>query len=136
MVSLGGVWLQVRASLDMYRKILDVIEENDYDNFRKVRRQHQQSSCPPCYSLSVALLPSVPWSCVSLSRCGMADDVTTAASLAAVSSPEGVRGQAGEALHAAGLMGQDARGLRRQRREETTKCVTQGDTPTSPRPPQ
>ena len=28
---------QVRSSLDMYRKILDVIEENDYDNFRKVR---------------------------------------------------------------------------------------------------
>lgn len=27
--------LPVRASLDMYRKILDVIEENDYDNFRK-----------------------------------------------------------------------------------------------------
>lgn len=26
----------MRASLDMYRKILDVIEENDYDNFRKV----------------------------------------------------------------------------------------------------
>lgn len=28
--------LPVRASLDMYRKILDSIEENDYDNFRKV----------------------------------------------------------------------------------------------------
>lgn len=28
---------QVRSSLDMYRKILNVIEENDYDNFRKVR---------------------------------------------------------------------------------------------------
>ena len=26
----------MRASLDMYRKILDAIEENDYDNFRKV----------------------------------------------------------------------------------------------------
>ena len=26
---------QVRSSLDMYRKILNVIEHNDYDNFRK-----------------------------------------------------------------------------------------------------
>ena len=27
--------LAVRASLDLYSKILDVVERNDYDNFRK-----------------------------------------------------------------------------------------------------
>lgn len=53
----GNIWLQVWSSLILYRKILDAIEDNDYDNLTKrayVGRTKKFLTLPLAYTRSLS----------------------------------------------------------------------------------